>query len=702
MDNFEKSRNFFKIADSRKLLRQVSQSNLTRSNILTLYDTNKTFHFPSIDKYIKRPNPMRTFYKPHSNNIEFKEVKETTKDLKVYSSKIIDVKVLNDEFKKSFIIRKKMSKSHSTNLFQTPVILPKETYKLNQTLHSKFIGEKFDKTLIEKDLNIYRKYSLYIMDLVNRRLKEAQMEFTPFNKQTNITQGNKALLQNKYILDQLEMTKYQKYIETSAKEIVSKLENREKEIKKISYKEIGLNKSFDSIIDSVFRKVKYLKQNNLDITADKVINLIHQEVIDITKNIENVTKSPAFIKNFYSLKAKDKFPYKSMSNNNINIQNQIISNNTVRNKNLYPIKEGDNESHEQSKIHDRLQRKQRKNWRRNTHSIKIDDNSLSKFKFKHGGNDKDPSIEEPKSNISLNKINSGKDKYFIKNLLNHIDKIGNDQNKVNKSYLSNPKEVNVHKNPLERNLKKKKNDEKIQKENNLFIVGEKRKDIVNKSLEKNKNERISGYNKIKKNVNLKNKKTSKHIIKKLKIINDDQNKNKTEEDKKDNPDQIIENIIINNDVIDQIVFNNIEDVKIEEILDDSSKKKKVNDIKGKHNNNIGLDISNDSDYNRQFSDRVYIENETRNEEKRESDNNKKKSNQYYKKNTMINIKHEENLHNKEEASKVSSESSGTSSFNLDTLGSNKNNNKKNKKKYYFNNQYQQKGLIINQLNNNNL
>ena len=433
MDNFEKSRNFFKIADSRKLLRQVSQSNLTRSNILTLYDTNKTFHFPSIDKYIKRPNPMRTFYKPHSNNIEFKEVKETTKDLKVYSSKIIDVKVLNDEFKKSFIIRKKMSKSHSTNLFQTPVILPKETYKLNQTLHSKFIGEKFDKTLIEKDLNIYRKYSLYIMDLVNRRLKEAQMEFTPFNKQTNITQGNKALLQNKYILDQLEMTKYQKYIETSAKEIVSKLENREKEIKKISYKEIGLNKSFDSIIDSVFRKVKYLKQNNLDITADKVINLIHQEVIDITKNIENVTKSPAFIKNFYSLKAKDKFPYKSMSNNNINIQNQIISNNTVRNKNLYPIKEGDNESHEQSKIHDRLQRKQRKNWRRNTHSIKIDDNSLSKFKFKHGGNDKDPSIEEPKSNISLNKINSGKDKYFIKNLLNHIDKIGNDQNKVNKS-----------------------------------------------------------------------------------------------------------------------------------------------------------------------------------------------------------------------------------------------------------------------------
>ena len=702
MDNFEKSRNFFKIADSRKLLRQVSQSNLTRSNILTLYDTNKTFHFPSIDKYIKRPNPMRTFYKPHSNNIEFKEVKETTKDLKVYSSKIIDVKVLNDEFKKSFIIRKKMSKSHSTNLFQTPVILPKETYKLNQTLHSKFIGEKFDKTLIEKDLNIYRKYSLYIMDLVNRRLKEAQMEFTPFNKQTNITQGNKALLQNKYILDQLEMTKYQKYIETSAKEIVSKLENREKEIKKISYKEIGLNKSFDSIIDSVFRKVKYLKQNNLDITADKVINLIHQEVIDITKNIENVTKSPAFIKNFYSLKAKDKFPYKSMSNNNINIQNQIISNNTVSNKNLYPIKEGDNESHEQSKIHDRLQRKQRKNWRRNTHSIKIDDNSLSKFKFKHGGNDKDPSIEEPKSNISLNKINSGKDKYFIKNLLNHIDKIGNDQNKVNKSYLSNPKEVNVHKNPLERNLKKKKNDEKIQKENNLFIVGEKRKDIVNKSLEKNKNERISGYNKIKKNVNLKNKKTSKHIIKKLKIINDDQNKNKTEEDKKDNPDQIIENIIINNDVIDQIVFNNIEDVKIEEILDDSSKKKKVNDIKGKHNNNIGLDISNDSDYNRQFSDRVYIENETRNEEKRESDNNKKKSNQYYKKNTMINIKHEENLHNKEEASKVSSESSGTSSFNLDTLGSNKNNNKKNKKKYYFNNQYQQKGLIINQLNNNNL
>ena len=702
MDNFEKSRNFFKIADSRKLLRQVSQSNLTRSNILTLYDTNKTFHFPSIDKYIKRPNPMRTFYKPHSNNIEFKEVKETTKDLKVYSSKIIDVKVLNDEFKKSFIIRKKMSKSHSTNLFQTPVILPKETYKLNQTLHSKFIGEKFDKTLIEKDLNIYRKYSLYIMDLVNRRLKEAQMEFTPFNKQTNITQGNKALLQNKYILDQLEMTKYQKYIETSAKEIVSKLENREKEIKKISYKEIGLNKSFDSIIDSVFRKVKYLKQNNLDITADKVINLIHQEVIDITKNIENVTKSPAFIKNFYSLKAKDKFPYKSMSNNNINIQNQIISNNTVRNKNLYPIKEGDNESHEQSKIHDRLQRKQRKNWRRNTHSIKIDDNSLSKFKFKHGGNDKDPSIEEPKSNISLNKINSGKDKYFIKNLLNHIDKIGNDQNKVNKSYLRNPKEVNVHKNPLERNLKKKKNDEKIQKENNLFIVGEKRKDIVNKSLEKNKNERISGYNKIKKNVNLKNKKTSKHIIKKLKIINDDQNKNKTEEDKKDNPDQIIENIIINNDVIDQIVFNNIEDVKIEEILDDSSKKKKVNDIKGKHNNNIGLDISNDSDYNRQFSDRVYIENETRNEEKRESDNNKKKSNQYYKKNTMINIKHEENLHNKEEASKVSSESSGTSSFNLDTLGSNKNNNKKNKKKYYFNNQYQQKGLIINQLNNNNL
>ena len=702
MDNFEKSRNFFKIADSRKLLRQVSQSNLTRSNILTLYDTNKTFHFPSIDKYIKRPNPMRTFYKPHSNNIEFKEVKETTKDLKVYSSKIIDVKVLNDEFKKSFIIRKKMSKSHSTNLFQTPVILPKETYKLNQTLHSKFIGEKFDKTLIEKDLNIYRKYSLYIMDLVNRRLKEAQMEFTPFNKQTNITQGNKALLQNKYILDQLEMTKYQKYIETSAKEIVSKLENREKEIKKISYKEIGLNKSFDSIIDSVFRKVKYLKQNNLDITADKVINLIHQEVIDITKNIENVTKSPAFIKNFYSLKAKDKFPYKSMSNNNINIQNQIISNNTVRNKNLYPIKEGDNESHEQSKIHDRLQRKQRKNWRRNTHSIKIDDNSLSKFKFKHGGNDKDPSIEEPKSNISLNKINSGKDKYFIKNLLNHIDKIGNDQNKVNKSYLRNPKEVNVHKNPLERNLKKKKNDEKIQKENNLFIVGEKRKDIVNKSLEKNKNERISGYNKIKKNVNLKNKKTTKHIIKKLKIINDDQNKNKTEEDKKDNPDQIIENIIINNDVIDQIVFNNIEDVKIEEILDDSSKKKKVNDIKGKHNNNIGLDISNDSDYNRQFSDRVYIENETRNEEKRESDNNKKKSNQYYKKNTMINIKHEENLHNKEEASKVSSESSGTSSFNLDTLGSNKNNNKKNKKKYYFNNQYQQKGLIINQLNNNNL
>ena len=702
MDNFEKSRNFFKIADSRKLLRQVSQSNLTRSNILTLYDTNKTFHFPSIDKYIKRPNPMRTFYKPHSNNIEFKEVKETTKDLKVYSSKIIDVKVLNDEFKKSFIIRKKMSKSHSTNLFQTPVILPKETYKLNQTLHSKFIGEKFDKTLIEKDLNIYRKYSLYIMDLVNRRLKEAQMEFTPFNKQTNITQGNKALLQNKYILDQLEMTKYQKYIETSAKEIVSKLENREKEIKKISYKEIGLNKSFDSIIDSVFRKVKYLKQNNLDITADKVINLIHQEVIDITKNIENVTKSPAFIKNFYSLKAKDKFPYKSMSNNNINIQNQIISNNTVRNKNLYPIKEGDNESHEQSKIHDRLQRKQRKNWRRNTHSIKIDDNSLSKFKFKHGGNDKDPSIEEPKSNISLNKINSGKDKYFIKNLLNHIDKIGNDQNKVNKSYLRNPKEVNVHKNPLEINLKKKKNDEKIQKENNLFIVGEKRKDIVNKSLEKNKNERISGYNKIKKNVNLKNKKTTKHIIKKLKIINDDQNKNKTEEDKKDNPDQIIENIIINNDVIDQIVFNNIEDVKIEEILDDSSKKKKVNDIKGKHNNNIGLDISNDSDYNRQFSDRVYIENETRNEEKRESDNNKKKSNQYYKKNTMINIKHEENLHNKEEASKVSSESSGTSSFNLDTLGSNKNNNKKNKKKYYFNNQYQQKGLIINQLNNNNL
>jgi hypothetical protein len=243
VDYYKKSRNNSVSNPSpNDLLRQLSESKLMNPFKNSINDSNKTFHFPSIDKYIKRPNTLKLLNKVGNESTNKNTHVDKSLDLMILSSKIVDVKQLNDEFKKHTIIRKKMNKSFSNDFCCQKDNMTKDNFIPNKTIHNQFIGEslKFEKTSIEKDLNLYKRYSLYLIEIINRRLKGTGKEFTPLLSNNLYPIQNKkssSLLRNQFILDSLELNKYSKSIEISAKAIIKDLNRPEQ--KKFCYKEVA-------------------------------------------------------------------------------------------------------------------------------------------------------------------------------------------------------------------------------------------------------------------------------------------------------------------------------------------------------------------------------------------------------------------------------------------------------------------------------
>jgi len=228
------------------------------------------------------------------------------------------------------------------------------------------------------------------------------------------------------------LNKYSKSIEISAKAIIKDLNRPEQ--KKFCYKEVALNNFFnDVVLENVFRRVKYLKANNTVICEDNVINLIHQEVICITNNVETLLKSPAFIKNFYFKQEKEKFALNNElvpNNEMIEITSKIRNNTSDKKFSLYSIKEGDDESRDEkteSKFLELIGSNNTKGKGR-TESLHIDISSNLKLKFKQGDNHyeiKEEDEKDKRRNSFEIKSPKGKNIFTSLKKYNIVDKTEN-------------------------------------------------------------------------------------------------------------------------------------------------------------------------------------------------------------------------------------------------------------------------------------
>ena len=420
----KKMYNTSKISSDRALLRHDSSNfyfskndDMSKTTNLLLQSTN--LKYPSLE-YKKRPNNFSKTKSLPKLNFNFEDSRSPYPEFKLEGSHIANAKMLNDEFRKKLHNKKsrKVEEAQQTSFDNRLNVmrnnLSQNNMKMNSNCHEQVLN--FDNKSITDDtlkehLIVFRRYSLHTFYMLqnimnkknsgfnnstlgeNRNVSKSMDQFFNLEKLNHYKTQPKFTLRNQNdIKDQ-----FHEAVESSSKAVLDAVKMRRKNnsissVKTNTFKEKQVNQFFNDVLEKVFRKVNYISEKNSPKCQDYVVNLIHQEVINITKNIEGLIQSPAFIKNFTQKKEIEGLnsnllpflgqPTNSKSNTHTNFNpskfllnsngldfphnNKISINFKHNSNNLLSIKEEDNINEDNNELSEtfskKLSSKSKRNW----------------------------------------------------------------------------------------------------------------------------------------------------------------------------------------------------------------------------------------------------------------------------------------------------------------------------------------------------
>lgn len=266
---------------------QVTVNNLVRkdeffSTVLNSYEFKKRDTKKHFSVYQKFNECLYNDNDKHINNFPH---------LRVDSCKIRDPKKLNNTFKKEIPI-KVIGRNRSDKIIS---VIPSQPFhsdkKINTNLHNHYLG--FDSTnkspqkdvikeenqydSIKGNLIVYRRFSLYLSDLLKKN--NDKNISNPIKTKCFQDVGNEA---------KLSIEEFQKMIEVNANKVLETIQKKEKfTFKYYRIKEAKVNSFFEEILDKIYRKIYVLNEENSILRRDYIINLIYSEIIDFTKNIDD-------------------------------------------------------------------------------------------------------------------------------------------------------------------------------------------------------------------------------------------------------------------------------------------------------------------------------------------------------------------------------------------------------------------------------
>ena len=330
-------------------------------NKTVIFKSQNNINYPSLE-YKKRPNNFSKTSFPKITNDDIDDSRSPYPEFKLEGNRIPNAKMLNNEFKKkmhektirkieeaqqtSFDNRQNTQKNNLTN----------NIYKVNTNCHNQVINfdtNPFKEENLKDHLIILRRYSIYTFDIIQSMIKKRhkitnnsvllQNEDKSKHKFYSLEKQNYVKNNHKFMKFQNMKNEFHEAIESTAKAVMDAVNERRKtniqQIKTYTFKEKGINQFFDHLLERVYRKVNYISEKNNPLCQDYVVNLIQNEVISITENIEGLIKSPAFIKHFTQKNDMDSinssiFPlpyFDQLNNSKINTKNNF-------NTNKHPIK----------------------------------------------------------------------------------------------------------------------------------------------------------------------------------------------------------------------------------------------------------------------------------------------------------------------------------------------------------------------------
>lgn len=167
----------------------------------------------------------------------------------------------------------------------------------------------------DRQTKFFKKYLRYIDFIKKKRTLSPKkipiMPPVPVNN-SNYKEFEKDKRFNKIDIStfDIDIIEFRNAVAKSAEVLINNL-YKEKDIEKVKtkiFKEIGENKIFERILDKVFRKVIYVSDKNMDICEDYVLNLIHDEIGQLSeKNSTKKTEEVSLVKK-QNLEVGNKLP----------------------------------------------------------------------------------------------------------------------------------------------------------------------------------------------------------------------------------------------------------------------------------------------------------------------------------------------------------------------------------------------------------
>jgi hypothetical protein len=251
--------------------------------------------------------------------------KSSFPDIKVEVNRIQNVRALNDEFtKKIYQKRKKRIQNEEGQQTSFDIrlnllnknMLSEKACRLNNNIHNQVLN--FDNTsddILKQQLIILRRYSVYTFEMIKNALdrKNRSGNVSPNTEKRQLSKSLDTFFQRHIHTNSIPTInitnssdikqEIRQALLPTENAILEAVDERRKKasnnVEKVyTLKEKEVNPYFDNVLEKVFRKVNYITEKNNPICEDYVLNLVHEEIVNITQNIENLIKSPAFIKNF--------------------------------------------------------------------------------------------------------------------------------------------------------------------------------------------------------------------------------------------------------------------------------------------------------------------------------------------------------------------------------------------------------------------
>jgi len=223
------------------------------------------------------------------------------------------------------------------------------------------ISEKTNFEITDKETKFFKKYLKYIEYIKKKRLNSPENKkevldennksnypFSANNLRPNIlssaNNGNYKEFQTKKNFNKInispfdiDIVEFRDAIAKSAEIVIDSLKNTllfpkdknfdiEKAKKKI-FKEIGQNKIFEKLLDKVFRKVIYVSDKNVEICEDFVVNLIHNEIGQLTARNTSILSDQSNLKTTNGLKTVNLPPIVKKGTASSNNSQYVLSEN---------------------------------------------------------------------------------------------------------------------------------------------------------------------------------------------------------------------------------------------------------------------------------------------------------------------------------------------------------------------------------------